>query len=142
MAHLILGWICLVAGAYATWRSLRAIARGLLSRKWPATQGTVRKAKWTESTNSENDPTWRLDIDYAYQVKGGKFRGKRVRFGLPSGMGYDRPDDLRPGDRVNVVYNPARPSVSALRRGAHPFAIIPLIVGGGLLWVGLLAVIR
>lgn len=72
------------------------------------------------------------------------FRGTRVRFGLPlrvarTRMEGDAQDTPRRSDRVTVVYSPSLPSVSALRRGAHPFVMFPLIVGAGLLWVGLMA---
>jgi hypothetical protein len=137
---MIIGWICIVLGAYVAGRSLRAIVRGILSRKWPAVQGTLRKSKRTEDTNSEGDRIWRLDVEYAFDVNGKTFRGKRVHFGLPLRTVWsDVADAPRAGDRVTVVYNPSRPSISALRRGVHPFAIIPLIVGVGLLWVGWLA---
>lgn len=144
----VFAWICLGFGGYGLLRGLRAFLRGIRSRKWPSTQGTVRKSKWTEGTDSDNETTWRLDVEYAYQVGGKKFRGTRVHFGLPARMSWirTRPEDAddapRTGDRVTVVYNPSFPSVSALRRGAHPFAFVPMILGGFLFTVALIALVR
>src|SRR6185295_9262314 len=101
MTGMLIGWICIALGAYVAGRSLRAIVRGVLSRKWPAVQGTVRKSKRTEDTNSEGDRIWRLDVEYAYGVNGKTFRGKRVRFGLPLRAASDDPARFpRDGDRV------------------------------------------
>lgn len=125
------GW-CLVSG-------LRAVMLGFLSRRWPEADGVIRKAKVVRSRNSEGDEMARQELEYTYSVGGRRYRGTRVRFGLPRRLSStNQPSPLfRRGERVAVFHSSSRPAVSVLTRGVSPFVLIPLISGGAVVLAGI-----
>lgn len=130
--------VCLGVGAWWMFRSVRTLVRGVLSRSWPTTNGVITASRVVKKFNSHGDEVWREELEYSYSVAGTKYRGTRRRFGVPAAFDWNaaREEPLRRGDRVDVVYSASTPSVSALRRGFSPFAVLTLIAGGILVWMG------
>lgn len=133
-----LATLCFAVGGWWIFRSLRTLVRGVLSRDWPATDGEIRSVKVVKKFNSKGREVWREDLEYKYSVNGTRHRGTRRRFGVPSRYDWNHLSEqpMRRGDHVEVIYSEANPTVSALRRGFSPFAIIPLIAGAGMIWAG------
>ena len=135
----LLAAVCLLIGGWWVWKSLRAFLRGIGSRSWPSTRGVIQKAKVVKSRDSEGDEVSRQDVVYSYSIGGRSYRSNRIRFGIPRKLTWSsesRPG-YRRGEHVEVYYNPSRPSVSALQRGSSPFAVITLLIGAGIVWIGI-----
>jgi hypothetical protein len=129
---------CLLVGAWAAFRSARALMRGALSRSWPTAAGTIRSARLKQKLNSEGDPVVRQQLEYAYSVHGHMYSGTRMQFGIPNALTWSAPSErlMRVGDRIDVCHSPSHPQLSALRTGFSPFAFLTLGAGGGLIWLG------
>jgi hypothetical protein len=131
--------LCFAVGGWWVFRSLLTLIRGVRSRNWPVIRGEVASARVVRKIDGDDAEVWREELEYRYSIDGRHYRGTRRRFGVPAR--YDWNDQstqpLRRGDSVDVIYNAARPSVSALHRGFSPFALIPLIAGAVLLWLGM-----
>lgn len=134
----LLAAVCFGVGGWWLFRSVRTLARGVLSRSWPTTRGVIVASKVVKKFNSHADEVWREELEYSYSVAGTRYRGTRRRFGVPAAFDWNDglAQPLRPGDDVDVVYGRSRPSVSALRRGFSPFAVLPLVAGAMLIWIG------
>ena len=134
--------ICLLTAAWFWWKGLRAIARGMRSKSWPTTNGTIRTARVSKKNNSKGIEVWRHEVEYSYLVDGASYLGTRIRFGVPASLLWLSPKDpsfqqFRPGAPVAIIHNPSRPSVSALQRGYSPFALLTLAVGAVIGWIGI-----
>jgi hypothetical protein len=128
----------LLVGGWGVFKSVRAIVRGHRSRTWPVTAGEVRKTKIITKKDSEGDDISRRDVEYAYTVSAKKYRGKRVKFGVPGALLWSGtpPPPLRRGGRIDVVHSPADPAVSALERGFSPFALLTFAVASTIVAMG------
>ena len=130
--------VCILVGAWWIFRSVQSLARGVRSRRWPATDGEIRSVKVVKKFNREGEEVWREELEYKYSVEGKLHRGTRRRFGVPARYDWNPMSEqpMRRGERVEVIYSAANPAVSALRRGYSPFALIPLVAGTAILWAG------
>jgi hypothetical protein len=132
ITFLFLGGWCAIGGG-------RSLVLGLRSRSWPLANGAIRKVKLLQSRSSEGDDVSWQELEYTYSVNGRAYRNTRVRIGVPSRLASSaRPSEFfRRGESVAVYYSKSRPSVSALRRGASPFVLIPLTAGAVAAWIGM-----
>lgn len=134
----VIAALCLLVGAWWIFRCVQALTRGIQSRSWPATEGRVRSVKIVKKFNRRGREIWREELEYKYAVDGVRHQGTRRQFGVPArydwNHGHTQP--LRRGDHVDVIYSAAKPGLCALTRGPSPFAVIPLVVGGGIFWAG------
>lgn len=135
----VLAAVFLGVGGWWLFRSVRTLLRGVRSRSWPTTNGVITASRVVKKLNSHADEVWREELEYSYSVAGTNYRGTRRRFGVPAAFDWNdaKQQPLRLGDPVDVVYSASSPSVSALRRGFSPFAVLTLIAGGILVWLGL-----
>jgi hypothetical protein len=135
----VLAAVCFAVAAWWLFRSVRALLRGLGSRSWPSTDGRVVASRVVRKLDSDDQEVWRETLRYAYSVAGTPYRGRRRRFGVPAALDWNDAGQspLRRGDRVAVIYHPSRPAVSALHRGVSPFAVLPMLAGGLLTWLGI-----
>jgi|KBSSwiStaDraftv2_1062776.scaffolds.fasta_scaffold00061_5 hypothetical protein len=136
-----IGSAFLLVAAWLWWKSLRAIVRGLRSRSWPTTRGSIQTARVVKKRNSRGVEVWRYDVEYTYSVRGQDYRGTRLQFGIPNSLRWGDPSkpsfrQLRRGAAVDVHHSPLRPSVSALQAGVSPFAFLTLAAGGVIAWMG------
>jgi hypothetical protein len=137
----IVAGVCLLAAVWCWWTGLRAMLRGLRSKSWPAASGVIRTTSVVKKHNSKGREVWRHEIEYSYSVAGASYRGSRFQFGIPASLSWLDPSDpsfqqFRPGATVAVIHDPSRPSVSALRRGCSPFALLTLVAGGVIAGIG------
>ena len=132
---------CLLTAVWFWWNGLCAIVRGLRSKSWPTTSGVIQTARVVKKHNSKGIEVWRHEIEYSYPVEGTRYRGTRLRFGIPASLLWLNPSDpsfqeFRSGATVAVIHSSSRPSVSALQRGYSPFAFLTLVAGGVIAWMG------
>ncbi|HUR82054.1 MAG TPA: DUF3592 domain-containing protein [Thermoanaerobaculia bacterium] len=134
----LLAAACLLLGAWCALGGIVALVRGARSRAWPVTQGIVRAARVIEKLNSEADPVRRQELEYSYVVDGKKYRGSRIRFGLPAFVMWSAQltRTFRVGEEVPVFHSPASPAVSTLQAGVSAFALVPIAAGATILWAG------
>jgi hypothetical protein len=134
----LIGAAGVTVGVWWILRSVRTLVRGALSRAWPETAGVIDAAKVVKKFNSRAREVWREELEYSYGVGGTRYRGTRRRFGVPARYDWNdaqtRP--LRQGETVSVVYSTSNPALSALQRGFSPFAFLPMIGGGLMIWFG------
>jgi hypothetical protein len=126
--------------AWCLWSSLLAIIRGAASRSWPSASGVIRTAQVVKKNNREGDEVWRYVLEYSYSIDGAKYRGRRMRYGIPNALIWSNPNDpsfraLTKNDPIEVFHHPSQPGVSVLQRGTHPFVIVTIIAGATLAWM-------
>jgi hypothetical protein len=134
----LIATICFLVGGWWIFRSAQSLLRGIFSRDWPATDGEIVSVKVVKKFNSRGREVWREELEYKYSVGGTRYRATRRRFGVPARYDWNnhRTQPLRRGDRVDVIYSPTRPGVSALHRGYSPFAFLPIVAGAWIVWMG------
>jgi hypothetical protein len=130
--------VCFLVGGWWIFRCVLAIVRGIRSRSWPSVEGEIRDVKIVKKFVKRGREIWREEVEYRYYVNGTRHRGTRRQFGVPARYDWNhgREQPYRKGESVDVIYSASRPSVSALTRGFSPFAFIPLVVGGWIVWAG------
>lgn len=97
-----------------TWRGLRA----RFAQKWPQVPGEIIFAKVTEST-THRGYVYEPSVRYRYEVNGEIYHSDRIRFGSldinDSHSAAERALQAYPkGSRVQVRYDPAKPSEAVL----------------------------
>jgi hypothetical protein len=129
---------CFVLAALCFFQTVWGVVWGLLSRSWPGADGVIRASTMVKKRNSEDDEVYRQKIEYSYVVLAKKYRGTRIRFGMPRFMEWSTPSQapLKVGDSVVVYHSSSHPSMSVLRRGMSWVAFLPLVTGCALLWLG------
>jgi hypothetical protein len=111
--------------------------RSLRSLSWPATDGVITVSK-KDKVMTQHGAHDRPEIKYTYQVGGVSLENDTIEFGCFRGIltwGYTarQLSDFPAGRPVPVYHDPARPSVSCLRRGGigwEDIAMFPVCVTG------------
>jgi hypothetical protein len=131
------GSLFLVLAIWCWWKSVRAIVRGRRSRSWPVTDGVIRTVRTFRKNNRRGVPVWSQDVAYSYAVGGAQYEARRIEFGVPNRLLWSNTTTpiRERGERVEVFYDPSRPSVSALHRGFSPFALVTIAAGAVLAWM-------
>lgn len=129
------------------------------SRDWPTVTGRIQNVRvtWDLTNYQESMPgrEYYFEVQYAYEVDGQAYTGKRYSLGEGSnaaGRTYNSEDEAREaaaaayaaGSDITVYYDPAGPASAVLQPGASFGTYIPLIFGALLILggVGLLGVYR
>lgn len=111
---------CLVAVLlWRGWRDKQA------STQWPSVDGVIQVSEAQEDVPyREHDMPqgqWRLNLRYTYEVAGQPYQGDRLRAmaeRFPTeAQARQHEAAFRPGQRVKVYYDPAKPSSSVLIPG-------------------------
>ena len=132
--------ICLLVATLFWWLGIHALVRGRRSRSWPTAKGTIDSARVHKKYNSKGREVWRHQVEYSYSVGDTRFRGTRIRFGIPQALLWFQPSDptfqqFRRGARVIVYHSPGRPSLCTLQPVASAFSFVTLAGGGLLAWI-------
>jgi hypothetical protein len=107
----------------------------LSSLGWRATTGVIESStvQLGEVIDLERgpQPSWRLDVTYAYTVDGREYHSNRngivqEGYGPEPIRAHEIAARYRPGEGVTVYYNPRRPEQAVLERG---------LPAGGMLWL-------
>lgn len=136
---------CFLLGGGMILGGLYGVYRGICSKSWPSTTGTI--------THSELAEEWEdlfcgsayhseLKITYTYIVDGKKLQGKRVKlfaFSLATAQRYVIPYPLN--SKVKVYYNPTKPSVAVLIPGLTTGMFALIIFGVALIISGVSLII-
>ncbi|WP_066798483.1 DUF3592 domain-containing protein [Sphingomonas soli] len=103
---------------YAANRAERLIEE---SRGWPSAKGRVTASRIQRTRNTRSPR-----IDYAYEVAGVPYKGKRLGFVRESSSFKDCQSVIErypPDAIVDVWYNPQKPGFSVLERTGNPRAL-------------------
>ena len=125
-----------VGGAIATLYYLREAIRGLDSKRWPSTNGTVIASEI--SSVFYETVTYFPNIKYEYVLESEKYSSRKIAFlndfssiGLePMSNTFQYPV----GTHVKVYYHPNKPELSVLSPGFSPNLWVLLRFGIGLLF--------
>ena len=124
------------------------ILRGLNSRNWPTTQGTIMYSGIQAHQSSDEDGTstsYDAAVQYSYQVAGQAFQGTRKSFSDVRTSSVQRAQRILErypqGSSVTVYHHPENPSLSVLEPGVGWFSYIGGIIVLGLFGFGILGVI-
>jgi hypothetical protein len=113
---LVLWSLITVAGDFVgAWN----VARQIRARGYPSAEGQIirsdLKVHW-----SDGSPTYGMDLQFAYTVKGVVYTGNRYRYRSDTGkkeLIQKLLAPLKPGQAVTVRYNPSDPSDAVLQPG-------------------------
>jgi len=101
----------LVSGAYHQWRA----------QDFAAVDGTVTGSEVEISSDSEGGTSYKSVVHYAYNVDGGRYENRRIRYGMDQSGSKRQANAFvaaHPVDgQVTVYYNPSDPADSLLRPG-------------------------
>lgn len=111
----------LALAGYELWR----IHMGLESRNWPQVTGTLKKI-WQEDDTlhdvDDTEGTHSIHARYRYKVGTRWYDGKRVGYGIASGLRFSEALDYlhgrRAGSEVDVYYDPEKPERAVLFPGS------------------------
>ncbi|MCC5866185.1 MAG: DUF3592 domain-containing protein [Wenzhouxiangella sp.] len=113
---------------------------GTSSADWPKAVGVVQSFEASPVDAGRAGETWRVKIEYVYEVDGSVFQAERVRFTKRfAGLDQDALELVRsryaPGTEVIVHHHPARHSLAVLEPGRDTQAWFGLLVGLGLVLI-------
>ena len=116
-----------IIGAALTFFLLRNAVRGLASKGWPTTWGTVLASDVTRSTSTDDDGStstnYGAKITYEYEVEGEKYFGDRRSFAEytsgSSARAYRIAHKYPAGSQVTVYYHPRKPELCVLEPGVN-----------------------
>lgn len=143
-------WVTIWIGflAFAGASMLPSAKLAVRSADFPQTVGRIERCKvHLNGPSGDSETTFKLDLEYAYEVNGRSYRGTSYDTNVASNNDrgwHDRlAEELRPGTTVPVYYDPADPAVAVLVPGitgghlfvalfALPFLAVATLVVGGL----------
>jgi hypothetical protein len=136
-----IGIASVLVATWLGWHAISSLVAGLRSPSWPVARGLLVSVTIKKKRNGDDEEAWCPMVRYSYSVGGKKYRGTRIRFGVPKGLLWLDPShpsfrQLRRRARVDVYYSPLWPSFSALQTGVSPFVLITLAAVGALAWFG------
>lgn len=112
----LLGFGCLLLWAGGTNFYL-----GLASMSWPSAEGQVKVSRIDRTISTSPGPV----LVYSYQVGDRRYRSSRIQFKSLEAQSSSEAavqallDQYPVGSRVEVYFDPAKPSRAVLRRGPH-----------------------
>jgi hypothetical protein len=119
---------------------LRNVWRAMASTRWPKVQGTVVESSTWKSVSRDrqsgvSSAMYRARITFSYQVGDKSYTTDTIHFGQTLGSGDSSDAELQHrrypvGAPVSISYNPADPSIAALKPGVY--ADVFWIPGAGL----------
>ena len=117
----------IIIGVAVTFFLLRNAKRGLDSKGWPTTWGTVLASNVTRSTSTDDDGStstnYGAKITYEYKVGGEKYFGDRRSFAeytsSSSARAYRIAHKYPAGSQVTVYYHPHKPGLCVLEPGVN-----------------------
>jgi hypothetical protein len=111
-------WVGAAFGLLFASLAAASLWRGTRARRWPTTTGRVIEIAVLKHARGRKS----LQVRYEYEVGGIRYTTDRLTFGL---VGANSPPNvvvkarsLKPGDSVQVHYDPGRPAHAALQPGA------------------------
>ncbi len=131
-------------GMFSIGSGVACVRRGRASCGWPSVRGRITKA-FIEDAGSDE---YRSQIGYRFQVGGCDYAGDTIRFpgktrsGMSNGYEIAREEIMRypSGLEIDVFYDPTRPTMSVLERGATlRDGVLPCLVGLIFIAIGLAA---
>lgn len=116
-----------VIGGAVAFLALRDAKRGLDSRRWPTTSGTVMTSRVTVSRSQDSDgsssTTYGAKVAFQYEVEGEVYVGDTRSFADyrsgSSRRAHRITDQYPEGSQVTVYYHPRRPHLSVLEPGIN-----------------------
>lgn len=115
---------------------------GTSSNDWPMAVGVVKSFESSPVDTGRAGETWRVAIEYVYEVDGSLFHARRLRFTKRfAGLDQDAlvliESRYAPGTEVIVHHHPTRHSLAVLEPGPDAQAWFGLLVGLGLVLIAL-----
>jgi hypothetical protein len=122
-------WIGVAIGLFCTGIAAVSLRRAVCASRWPTTTGRVIEIAVHQSARGSES----LHVRYEYEVGGTQYMADRLTFGLVGvrspGKAVLKALTLKPGDSVQVHYDPGRPAHAVLRPGAT-FTTFWFLAGG------------
>ena len=117
---------------------VRDLDRGLRSRGWLSTPGRILGATtlWVRSPLGWlSSPA----VAYEYTVGGETYQSQTINYrgSVTLGAAVRTMQQYRHGRRVTVYYDPKRPDIAVLERGATFGGMVRVVLAGVLVWYGL-----
>ena len=120
------------AGFFILGSGIRSLNQAMSAKNWSTTSGTIQDVHFVTDNDSEGT-TYRVDVKYSYEVKGARYEGSNLSFGYSASSGraahYEIYEKLKPAKKVEVRFDPAKPSQSTLTYGANRSHFMMLAFG-------------
>ena len=104
------------------------------SSQWPGVVGTIQSSRVAESRSSKGRRNYSADVRYLYAVGDRSYTGNTVWFGdnyksSNASQAHATVERFRPGAKVPVFYDPARPDVAVLDPGVSHSSYAVFAIG-------------
>jgi hypothetical protein len=111
----------LIAGAFFLGLAVRNLMKGIASRGWSQTTGTISRAFVLVETDPEGNKGFTPSIEFEYVVEGNRYKGSRLRYGQVGSSNRERAErtiaGYPVGTSVSVFFDPRNPKDSVLLCG-------------------------
>jgi hypothetical protein len=132
--------ISVVAGAFLMGLALRNAAKGIASRGWTQTSGTILRTFVLVETDPEGSKGFTPSIEFEYVVEGNRYKGSRLRYGQVGSSKRElaeRTIAAYPlGTSVPVFFDPRNPKDSVLLCGTSWGNLFIAVAGVAFLGTG------
>ena len=96
------------------------VIRAKHAAEWPSVEGKVNSCELLD-TSDVDGPSYRVEVNYSYEVSGRRYHGNRIGFGYARSNNHARHAFLHArlseAETVEVYYDPSYPWQSVLREG-------------------------
>lgn len=111
----------ILVGAFMAVDAMMRLHWARASTGWPVTTGEITLNELTETTAMDGSGTFRLRVQFSYEVEGEPYEASTYTFGPQSTANGGRAKALQESysrtPTVPVYYNPKRPSQAVLQPG-------------------------
>jgi hypothetical protein len=127
-----LGLAAIIGCIWSWWHRVQSAA---VAATWPTADGEIRSVEVVHIPDNDGPDLYEPHIHYRYRAMSGIRQGNRLRVGATTQYTERLAAELairpyRPGDRVKVFYDPARPDRSVLEPVPSPTGIRQWLIMG------------
>ena len=122
IASVILGIVFAGAGIATCYFSKPTLDDARASADWPSVRGKITHSKVVRRKSNDGGRSYSATVEYSYEVDGKKHSDDTIWFGMTTSSRRATAerlvDQFRPGQEVDVYYDPDMPGLSVLLPGA------------------------
>jgi hypothetical protein len=124
-----------ILGLFGLGITSTGVVRSQVAATWPEVNGKIVQSHHVRGGAKTSD---RVDVEYAYEVRGIVHTGTRINYAIIWGSGFTRATQRRYplGGEVQVHYDPSDPTRSVLEVNVSSFYWLGLLVSVLALWWG------
>lgn len=126
-----------IVGFFLAGVGISSLNQAMAAKNWVLTSGKVVYVDFVTDRDSEGTKMYKVDIKYMYEANGIPYEGGNLAFGYGASNNQSGQhkiyEKLKSAQKVEVRFNPAKPSQSTLTYGASSEQFV--VIAFGVTWL-------